>query len=217
MNQNHSDTIGEVTAALVEAQAVMPAVQKLREGQARAAKYKYATLDAILDAIRPVLALHKLGVTQESMPISDGYVRVRTVVRHASGEWIADDGIVLPAGDTPQTYGSAISYARRYGIQALLGISTEDDTDASTVARKRAKAAKDQPVAPPAGPPADPNLKKMLEARINELPETIREQVRDRVKKARIGWRTLSEANAEKVAGWVDEAEEAAEAELVSA
>lgn len=207
-----SETVVEVSAALVKAQAVMPAPKKLASGQARAAKYKYATLDAIWDEVRPVLGAHGLAVTQESLPIGDGYIRIRTVVRHTSGEWLADAGIVLPAGDTPQTYGAAISYARRYGIQALLGIATEDDTDAATVARKRAK--REQPKAPPAGPLCDDELKAKLEARINGLPSQIRDQVKTQIKAHRIGWKTLTVANADMLAGWVDEAEDAAEADV---
>ena len=84
---------------------------------------KYATLAAILDHVRPVLAEHGLAVMQ---PIeAEG---VRTMIVHESGG-VYDAG-TYPVGQfpNPQAQGSAISYARRYGLMSVLGIAgTEDD------------------------------------------------------------------------------------------
>ena len=83
---------------------------------------KYATLAAILDHVRPVLAEHGLAVLQ---PIeAEG---VRTMIVHESGG-VYDAG-TYPVGAfaNPQAQGSAISYARRYSLMSVLGIAGADD------------------------------------------------------------------------------------------
>ena len=90
---------------------------------------KYATLAAILDHVRPVLAEHGLAVMQ---PIeAEG---VRTMIVHESGG-VYDAG-TYPVGQfpNPQAQGSAISYARRYGLMSVLGIAGTDD-DGNTAVR----------------------------------------------------------------------------------
>ena len=89
---------------------------------------KYATLAAILDHVRPVLAEHGLAVLQ---PIeAEG---VRTMIAHESGA-IYDAG-TYPVGSfpNPQAQGSAISYARRYALMSVLGIAGADDDGNSAV------------------------------------------------------------------------------------
>jgi hypothetical protein len=59
-------------------------------------------------------------------------LRLNTVLAHSSGEWIASDWPVCPLSDvsSPQRMGAALTYARRYGLFALVGIAGEDDLDA---------------------------------------------------------------------------------------
>ena len=59
-------------------------------------------------------------------------VRLNTVLAHSSGEWISSDWPVCPISDmnTPHRMGAALTYARRYGLFALVGIAGEDDLDA---------------------------------------------------------------------------------------
>src|SRR5436305_815261 len=61
-----------------------------------------------------------------------GQIRLTTLLAHASGEWISSDWPVCPISDTvnPQRMGTALSYARRYALFALVGIAGEDDLDA---------------------------------------------------------------------------------------
>ena len=90
---------------------------------------KYAPLNEILNDVRPLLTKHGLSIVQ--FPSGDGdKVSMATLLMHESGEWIESDPIVLKADrPTAQGAGSGITYARRYSISAILGISSEDDDD----------------------------------------------------------------------------------------
>lgn len=103
-------------------------------------RYGYADLDAVLEAVKPVLTKHGLAVTQPAG--SDG---VHAIVMHSSGEWLSFPPLQVTAGQaTPQAQGSAISYARRYQMLALLNIATEDD-DGKAASKTRPKAAETAP------------------------------------------------------------------------
>lgn len=92
-------------------------------------KSKYAPLSDILSMARPILSKHGLSVLQS--PSGDGQnVTVTTLITHESGEWIESEPLTLKADKaTAQGAGSAITYARRYALSAMLGISSEDDDD----------------------------------------------------------------------------------------
>lgn len=92
-------------------------------------KSKYAPLQDVLNIVRPLLSKHGLSILQ--IPSSDGEtVSVTTLLMHSSGEWIQTDPLVLKTDKpTAQGAGSAITYARRYSLSAVLGISSEDDDD----------------------------------------------------------------------------------------
>ena len=90
---------------------------------------KYAPLNDVLNLVRPILTKHGLSVLQS--PSGDGeHIAVTTLIIHESGEWIESDPLTLRADKaTAQGAGSAITYARRYALSAMLGISSEDDDD----------------------------------------------------------------------------------------
>lgn len=92
-------------------------------------KSKYAPLSDILSIARPILSKHGLSILQS--PSGDGQnVTVTTLITHESGEWIESEPLTLKADKaTAQGAGSAITYARRYALSAMLGISSEDDDD----------------------------------------------------------------------------------------
>jgi len=126
----------ELYAALAAAQAQLVNPPKDRTAKLGAYSYTYADLPTILDAVRPVLAEHHLAVVQ-SVSAMDGQVGVRTIVIHSSGESIESETLWLPAGDTPQQAGSAVTYARRYSLCAMLGIAADEDDDAGHVQPKK--------------------------------------------------------------------------------
>lgn len=92
-------------------------------------KSKYAPLDEVINTIKPLLAENGLSYIQT--PGGDGeHITVTTMLMHSSGEWIESDPLVLKADKaTAQGAGSAITYARRYSLCAVLGITSEDDDD----------------------------------------------------------------------------------------
>lgn len=107
-------------------------------------KSKYAPLDEVLNTVRPILSKHGLSVLQ--FPSGDGQnIVVTTVVMHESGEWIESDPLTLRADKaTAQGAGSAITYARRYSLSAVLGISSEDDDDGNYATQQTKQAGKAQ-------------------------------------------------------------------------
>jgi len=91
----------------------------------------YATLSAVIDAVREPLTMNKIAYVQ--LPWLEGTtVHVETRLLHASGEWLAATVSSGVKDTSPQVVGSAISYLRRYGLQAVCGIGAEDDDGEAT-------------------------------------------------------------------------------------
>ena len=130
---NKSETIGKLANALAAAQAEIKPVPKTHENPYF--KSKYADLADIQEATRA--ALHKWGLAVSQLnDIEDGRVVVETVLLHASGEWISGRLALKPVKDDPQGVGSAITYARRYGLSAILSLATEDDDDGEAASHR---------------------------------------------------------------------------------
>lgn len=91
-------------------------------------KSRFTSLDAILDATRPILAKYDLALSQEPV-FEDGMAGVVTRIIHVSGE-TRESKLLLPLRDqTAQGAGGCITYARRYSAAAVLGIASEEDLD----------------------------------------------------------------------------------------
>jgi len=91
-------------------------------------KSKYAPLDAIVDATRPVLAKHGLAIQQHPL-FMEGCAGVETTIIHKGG-YSTTSTLLLPLKDqSPQGVGGAITYARRYSLAAVCGLATEEDLD----------------------------------------------------------------------------------------
>ena len=132
------------TAALVQALAALDNVKANKINPAF--KARYVSLDALLDAIKPVLLDHDLALIQ-TLVSSEGKVGVSTAFLHTSGERF-DFGTLLVKADglTPQQVGGAITYLRRQSIQTACGISVDlDDDGAAASGQARAFSA---PAAP---------------------------------------------------------------------
>jgi hypothetical protein len=84
---------------------------------------RYADLTAVLDAVIPAFTENGLAITQ----MMDGKQLV-TLLSHTSGEYISTTS-EIPAYSNAQQLGSALTYLRRYTVQALAGISADDDDD----------------------------------------------------------------------------------------
>ena len=133
-----SESLTKFAPAFVEMQHDLPKIARSAEGGQMGGKtIMYATLDALVDAVKDKLHGHGFAVFQGCGEADKG-VMVTTRIIHTSGEWI-EDGLVMPVGtQSAQAVGSAVSYARRYGLMAALGIATEDDDAASASTQPRA-------------------------------------------------------------------------------
>ena len=128
---NKSNTISKIAGAIAKAQAEMPVVKF--DAQNPFLKNKYATLGAVIETARPILAKHELAIVQS--PVSNvDQIGITTLITHSSGEWL-EDTIFIAAQDgkglsSAQNAGVVISYLRRYSLQAFLNMYADEDTDA---------------------------------------------------------------------------------------
>ena len=128
---NKSPSIEMIAKALSAAQGEMPAVKM--DAVNPFLKNKYASLGAVIETCRTILAKHGLAVIQS--PVSqDGQIGVTTLLTHSTGEWL-EDTIFIPLSDSKglsnaQSTGVIISYLRRYSLQAFLNMYADEDTDA---------------------------------------------------------------------------------------
>lgn len=118
-----SDTVADISPAMVEAFNAMTTVSKDSEGHYG----RYVTLGAVLAFAKPILAVHGLAVQQYPTVSDPGSVQIVTRLWHTSGQWIEDEGLRMPAPNDPQKVGGAVSYARRYALIAFLGLAADDD------------------------------------------------------------------------------------------
>ena len=132
---HRSETITEIAGALAAfgAEATNPPQTRTAQVQTKAGgsySYGYADLADVLAHVRPALAAHGLTLTQEVICRPEK-VGVKTSLFHSSGEFIDYRPLWLPAPAeaTPQAYGSAITYARRYSLLAALNLASASDDD----------------------------------------------------------------------------------------
>lgn len=119
-----SESIAKLAEALSKAQGKIKGAAK--DTANPFFKSKYADLASVWDACRDQLSAHGLSVIQTT---EDGleYVTIITTLSHSSGEWIRGRLTMKPVKNDPQGVGSAITYARRYALAAIVGVAPEDD------------------------------------------------------------------------------------------
>lgn len=122
-----SETVGKLFSALVAAQAEMRNPPK--DSINPHFKSRFADLATVLDTVKPVLARHKLGVIQMPCEVDGIGPGLATMLVHESGEFVRATIALRPAKMDPQGVGSAMTYARRYGLQSVCGVVGDDDDD----------------------------------------------------------------------------------------
>ena len=125
----------KIATALVKAQkAFGPALKTSTNPHF---KSKYADLAACIEAVIDALNENGIALIQQSHECADGVI-IETLFIHESGETLSGGKLHVPASkQDPQGYGSAMTYARRYALQAACGIAPEDDDGNRAVASPR--------------------------------------------------------------------------------
>ncbi|MCK1312542.1 ERF family protein [Bradyrhizobium sp. 23] len=127
--------------ALARAQAELTNPEKTQKAVIRSPfpreddrTFRYASLASGLDLVRKTLSKQEIATVQTTrIDSSSGQVPLTILLAHASGEWISSDWPVCAAKEVeaPHRVGASLTYARRYALFALVGITGEDDLDAT--------------------------------------------------------------------------------------
>lgn len=148
MQEMNSPEITRLAKALLAVQReLVPASKDATNPFTRS---RYATLNSVMEACREALLTHGIWLTQLPVPappeLGPGHIGLLTKLTHAeSGQWQGSLTVVpLPKAD-PQGMGSAITYARRYALTAMLGMITEDDDGESARAGTQAPTHRELP------------------------------------------------------------------------
>jgi hypothetical protein len=117
--------------SLAAFQQEVPVIHKGTQGFG----YSYADLPAIFDKINPLLKKHGLGFTQ-LLNSKDGVNYLDTVIYHVeTGESLESrteiPSVSLKGMNDYQSFGSGVTYYRRYALASSLALVTDKDTDAS--------------------------------------------------------------------------------------
>lgn len=123
-----SETIINLSKALVETQKELK--QPLKYAKNPFFKSEYVPLENVAEAITESATKHGLAFSQYATTTETGNVSVGTIVFHESGEFIEFPPLILkPENTKPQSIGSAITYAKRYSLSAVFGITSDKDDD----------------------------------------------------------------------------------------
>ena len=129
----HYDSLASLASSLAKAQGAMANAAMNRVNPHF--KSRYADLASVLDAIRKPLSDNGLCITQ-TIEIREKGMVLRTILLHSSGQSIASE-YPLPSTARPQEMGSALTYARRYSISALVCNAADEDDDANAAETSR--------------------------------------------------------------------------------
>lgn len=132
-----SDETKQLFAALIDLQSELPLAQRDKSNDFD--HYKYATLASVRTTCQPLLAKHKLAVFHTTATSDDEAheIILETMLVHTSGEWIQSRmplrAVPFPGQKdraiTPRNTGSAMTYAERYSLMAIIGMAPHADED----------------------------------------------------------------------------------------
>jgi hypothetical protein len=131
------DTTGPATIAEALAAAQAELTDPGKDSVNPHFKSKYADLATILKTVRPVLSRHGIAIVQTTGITDAGGVILITALMWR-GESIVGRYPVAPVKADPQGYGSAMTYARRYALQAIVGVAADDDDDGNAASAPKA-------------------------------------------------------------------------------
>lgn len=155
-----SEQINDLAAALAKAQATFVPVSKT--GNNPFLKSKYVTLDSIIEMTRKPLSDAGLSYTQMLDADGEGLPVLTTMLMHSSGQWLSSGVIVRAISgkgtNELQELGRSITYMKRYALAAMLGVSSDEDTDghgAKSTPKRQQKQTSHKPAKPVANLPTD--------------------------------------------------------------
>ena len=133
-NESMSAEVGEIAGAMAKAQGEMSNGAKDKQGYG----YKYMELSTLIDIARPALSKNGIAIMQShelNRSNKKPSVVTHTTVMHSSGQWFKSS-IDLPIHEmkqlsVAQMMGVCMTYGRRYALQSICLIASEDDSDAS--------------------------------------------------------------------------------------
>ncbi len=117
-----SPSIAKLATALAKAQGQLHNVARDADGNFG----KYPTLGSVTDAIRPILSQEGIA-TYQSTTSHGTRINVTTLLAHSSGEYLESDTVLTVARDAVHQQCGGFTYARRYALQAAVGLAPEDD------------------------------------------------------------------------------------------
>lgn len=122
---NRSESIVKLAAAMLQAQQSI--THAVKSGKNPRFNSAYADLGDVIGAIKEPLNAAGLAFMQ-AVGVVDGNPVVETMLVHTSGEWISTIAPVYCARpNDPQAFGSGVTYTKRYSLQSIVGLPTEDD------------------------------------------------------------------------------------------
>jgi hypothetical protein len=128
-----SEAINELAAALAKAQGEITGA--LKDSANPFFKSRYSDLASCWDACRGALSKNGLAVTQFPETV-EAVSYLVTTLTHSSGQWMRSSLVLKSKDDTSQGMGSAITYARRYALCAVVGVAQVDDDGNAASGRK---------------------------------------------------------------------------------
>src|SRR6202022_1941255 len=138
--QRSSESFAALACAPAKAQAQLVNPEKslsatIRTGRAGEIErtFRYAPLSSGLEIVRKTLSEHEIAFIQTTaIDQATRMLHLTTMLAHSSGEWISSQWPVCAIAEiaNPHRMGAALTYARRYALFTLVGITGEDDVDA---------------------------------------------------------------------------------------
>jgi hypothetical protein len=133
MTSLKSESLKELGAALAKAQNEMSPAGINSDNPFY--KSKYASFGSIVRCSRPALTKHGLSVIQRPL-IEEGNSILSTMLLHCSGEYIESRLKIVPVKSDPQSFGSCLSYLKRYAYASIVGVISDDEDDDGESAMK---------------------------------------------------------------------------------
>lgn len=167
---SYSPTVGKLFEALSKAQAKIEIAIKDKENPYF--KSMYADLSSIWNVCRVPLSENGLAIVQTIEGTRSESFLV-TYLGHSSGEFIKSRLPLMIDKPTPQGMGSAITYARRYALSAIVGVCTDDEDDDGNKAEQSVKEPQKSPYDLEKKKSRDDNFENFAKVYSEENPEII--------------------------------------------